>query len=137
VPARQKVCQCGSPHARTINCSVRLGKDPEGVVRYLTLLKLLHSNCVAGRLVSQRDLYYSAPGLFSDQAQCNRDIQSLCKAVGVPRLSLNVYASSRGNVVSDCLTRSNVCRTVECMHDCAAHDCCSLLLAPAGARGCF
>ncbi len=53
----------------------------------------------AGKLVSQRDLYYSAPGLFKGQDQCNRDIQSLCKALSVPRLALNVYASSRGFVV--------------------------------------
>lgn len=84
------------PHAAVLERT--MARDPDGALRLLTLLRLLHQSVSHGRMQSQRDVYYSARQAFRSQTDCNRDLHVLCRSLGVPRLALNVYASSRGSV---------------------------------------
>lgn len=42
-------------------------RDPEGALRYVALLRLIHANLKQEHRVSQRDLYYAARDRFADQ----------------------------------------------------------------------
>lgn len=101
-----------------------MSTSPLGVVRFLLLMRTFHGNISAGRLISQRDVYYGAhlpygdqqrqPPLFENQGECNREIQALCRALQVPRLSLGVYASARGFVVGALSIRDESGAWIDC-----------------------
>ncbi len=80
-----------------------LGRDllqnPKIFVRTLHVLSFLHNLLIQDKMCSQRDVYYQLIALFSSPEECYRDIEHIAKMLRLSRISLNVYAASRGFVV--------------------------------------
>ena len=76
-----------------------IGKDPRLFMRTMHLLNLIHTLLHENRQVSQRDVYYQLISVFQSARECNAEIVFICQALRVSRISLGIYAASRGFVV--------------------------------------
>jgi meiotic recombination protein SPO11 len=73
-------------------------RDAPAVVRVWRVLAEIHANSIAGRSVTQRELYYVlADGVTVKRAgDVNSAIQDAVALLGAPRASLNITCASRG-----------------------------------------
>ena len=77
-----------------------LFKAPRLFMRTLRVLQLIHALLSEDRIASQRDLYYQLAGFFTGGAgECNAEISFIACSLGLSRISLNIYAASRGFIV--------------------------------------
>lgn len=82
-----------------------LGRDlmqtPKLFMRTLQLVSFLHGLLLEDRMCSQRDVFYQLVALFSSPEECYRDLEHICRSLRLSRISLNIYAASRGFVVGE------------------------------------
>jgi DNA topoisomerase VI subunit A len=80
-----------------------LGRDliqsPKLFMRALQVLSFVHGLLIQDRMSSQRDVYYQLITFFSSVEECYRDIEFVARSLRLSRISLNIYAASRGFVV--------------------------------------
>lgn len=74
-------------------------RTPKLFMRTLRVLNLVHSLLTEDRMASQRDVYYQLAPYFGSAKECNSEIKFLARSLRLSRISLNLYAASRGFIV--------------------------------------